>query len=59
MAWQFDGNIGSVQDLLRQLEKSGLANLDNAHARVWFRGQPNEEWQLVPGVLGLEPVVER
>ena len=45
-----DGEIRSVQDLLMATRKSGIADKDHAHVRLWFRGQANTAWPLSPGV---------
>jgi hypothetical protein len=44
------GEIKSVSDLLAATHKSGLAKKDQAHIRLWFRGQSNSTWPLSPGV---------
>jgi hypothetical protein len=47
---QYDGEVRRVQDLLDQLDKSGLADSPQAHVRLWFRGHSTAEWELRPGV---------
>jgi hypothetical protein len=42
--------IESIQKLLIELDKSPIVNQPHAHARVWFRGQPDKSWLLAPGV---------
>jgi hypothetical protein len=42
--------IKSIVDLLLAIENTGLTKKENAHVRVWFRGQANHEWSLSPGV---------
>ncbi|MDN3553102.1 FRG domain-containing protein, partial [Halomonas almeriensis] len=42
--------IRSVQDLLVELE----ADNDGYNGSVWYRGQSNKEWPLLPGYLRLD-----
>jgi hypothetical protein len=44
------GNILMVPHLLEHLGESKIVDRPLAHVGVWFRGQPNESWDLVPGV---------
>lgn len=43
-------SISSLQDLLAEVEKSGIAAQRHAHIRVWYRGQPKAGLPLHPGV---------
>jgi hypothetical protein len=45
-----DGTITRVQDLLDLIAKSKLADKEQAHVRLWFRGQSKASWTLSPGV---------
>jgi FRG domain len=47
---KYSVEICSVQDLLVQIDKSGLSRSHHAHVRVWFRGHSNDGWELQPGV---------
>src|SRR5262245_49857903 len=47
---EYDGEVNRLQDLLDQIEKSGLGNSPQAHVRLWFRGHSKDEWLLQPGV---------
>lgn len=44
------GDITRVQDLLEQIDHSGIADKTHAHARIWFRGHSDAAWNLRPGV---------
>src|SRR5436190_13952864 len=46
----YDGEVRRLQDLLDQIDKSGLAKLRHAHVRLWFRGHSKSGWELQPGV---------
>jgi hypothetical protein len=45
-----DGNILMVPHLLEHLGSTRIVDRPIAHVGVWFRGQPDESWDLVPGV---------
>lgn len=42
--------ICCVQDLMKQIEASGLFEGTLTHLRIWFRGQREENWPLQPTV---------
>jgi hypothetical protein len=42
--------ISSITDLINEIARSGLADKDNAHVRLWFRGQPEKDLSLKPRV---------
>jgi hypothetical protein len=42
--------VRSVQELIENIEKSGLYGQPLGHRRVWFRGQRKAGWLLKPGV---------
>lgn len=46
----YDGEVRRLQDLLAEIDKSGLAESRHAHVRLWFRGHSKSGWQLQPGV---------
>jgi hypothetical protein len=45
-----DATVASVSSLLDQIKKTGLNSEPHAHVRVWFRGQKDNSWDLVPGI---------
>jgi hypothetical protein len=45
-----DADVDSVSSFLHQIASSGFTKEVHAHVRVWFRGQPDVNWDLAPGI---------
>jgi hypothetical protein len=46
----FDSNFEKVSDLVGRIRDYNKAASDHAHLRYWWRGQPDANWELLPGV---------
>jgi hypothetical protein len=43
--------IGTIPQLMEELQKGELAHVDKPHLNLWFRGQSKAEWKLLPKVF--------
>lgn len=47
---EFDSDFVKVSDLVGRIRDYNKAATDHAHIRYWWRGQPDANWELLPGV---------